>query len=72
MRHVKQLHALMAATNGLVPTMFITRVRLYARTESAVSAATFGSVFIRKCVAPMRSFIVPKGSSSVSRLWRIA
>jgi hypothetical protein len=35
--------------------------RNFARTLSAISAATFGSVFVRKCVAPMRALIVPKG-----------
>jgi hypothetical protein len=29
------------------------------------------SVFIRKCVAPIRALIVPKGCSTVSRRWRI-
>ncbi len=38
---------------GLMPT-FMARVRLWARTESAISAATFGSVLVKKCVAPMR------------------
>jgi hypothetical protein len=52
--------------------MFMTRVRLYASTLSAISVATFGSVFIRKCVAPIRAFIVPKGCSTVSRRTRIA
>jgi hypothetical protein len=30
------------------------------------------SVFVRKCVAPMRAFIVPNGCSTVSRRWRMA
>jgi hypothetical protein len=34
--------AAIAAISGSVPTMFMTRVRLLARTESAISAATFG------------------------------
>jgi hypothetical protein len=44
--------AAIAAISGLIPTMFMTRVRLYARTERAISAATFGRVLVRKCVAP--------------------
>src|SRR6266403_2051378 len=39
-------HALIAASNALVPTIFMTRVRLLASTLSAISLATFGSVFI--------------------------
>ena len=31
-----------------------------ARTERAISAVTFESVLLRKCVARMRAFIVPK------------
>jgi hypothetical protein len=53
--------ATIAAISGLIPMMFITRVRLQARTERAISAATFGSVLVRKCVAPMWAFIVPNG-----------
>src|SRR5882757_5956920 len=64
--------ARIAARSGLIPTMFITRVRLYASTCSAISVATFGSVFIRKCVAPIRIFSVPNGCSTVSRRVRIA
>jgi hypothetical protein len=45
-----QRQATTASISGLVPT--ITRVRLYARTERAISAATVGSVLVRKCVAP--------------------
>ena len=41
--------AAIAAISGLIPTMFMTRVRLYARTERAISAATFGRVLVRKC-----------------------
>src|SRR3974377_663494 len=52
--------------------MFITRVRLEGSTCSAISAATFGSVFIKKCVAPIRIFNVPNGCSTVSRRVRIA
>src|ERR1700684_705594 len=37
-----------------------------------MSAATFGSVLVRKCVAPMRAFIVPNGCSTVSRRCRMA
>jgi hypothetical protein len=59
--------AAIAAISGLIPTMFMTRVRLYARTERAISAATFGRVLVRKCVAPIRAFIVPNGCSTVSR-----
>src|SRR5215831_13628670 len=51
--------------------MFMTRVRLYASTCNAISAATRGSVFIRKWVAPIRALIVPKGCSTVSRRRRI-
>ena len=39
-----------------------------ASTCNAISVATFGRRFIRKCVAPMRAFIVPNGCSTVSRL----
>jgi hypothetical protein len=28
--------------------------------------------FVRKCVAPMRAFILPNGCSTVSRRWRMA
>ena len=49
-----------------IPTIFMTRVRLYASTCSAISLATCGIVFIRKCVAPMRALIVPKGCATVS------
>ena len=52
------LHVRIAAIRSLMPTMWMTRVRLWARTLSAISAATFGSVFVRKCVAPMRALIV--------------
>ena len=38
----------------------------------AISVATFGSVFIKKCVAPIRILIVPNGCSTVSRRVRIA
>src|SRR6202007_2131632 len=61
-----------AAISGLIPTMFMTRVRLYARTERAISAATFGRVLVRKCVALIRAFIVPNGCSTVSRRRRMA
>src|SRR5712672_2399973 len=69
---VLHTHALIAASNALVPTIFMTRVRLQACTLSAISLATFGSVFIRKCVAPIRILIVPKGCSTVSRRRRTA
>src|ERR1700758_5671301 len=59
--------AAIAAISGLIPTMFMTRVRLYAGTERAISAATFGRVLVRKCVALIRAFIVPNGCSTVSR-----
>jgi hypothetical protein len=39
---------------------------------SAISVATFGSRFIRKCVAPIRILSVPNGCSTVSRRWRMA
>jgi hypothetical protein len=45
---------------------------LRTRLERAISAATFGSVFVRKCVAPKRIFIVPNGCSTVSRPTRTA
>ena len=48
--------ATIAAINGLVPTMFIARLGTAARTGRAISAATLGSVLVRKCVAPMRAF----------------
>jgi hypothetical protein len=44
-----------------MPTMFITRVRLQASTFSAISVATLGNRFIRKCVAPIRIFNVANG-----------
>jgi hypothetical protein len=34
-----------AALSGVLPTMFMTRVRSSARTEKAISAVTFGGVF---------------------------
>ena len=51
--------------SGWMPTMFITRVRLQASTWSAISEATRGSVFIKKCVAFIRALIVPKGCATV-------
>jgi SCO1/SenC len=36
------------------------------------AVATFGRRFIRKCVAPILIFSVPKGCSAVSRRWRMA
>ena len=41
-------------------------------TCSAISVATFGSVFMRRCVAPMRALSVPKGCSAVPRRARMA
>jgi hypothetical protein len=38
-----------------MPRMFITRVRLCASTLSAISVATLGNRFIRKCVVPIRN-----------------
>src|SRR5215203_5997135 len=40
--------------------MFITRVRLGASTCRAISLATHGSVFIRRCVAPHAGLHRPK------------
>jgi hypothetical protein len=60
-------YALIAAMSGPGPMMFMTRVRLYASTCSAISALTRFSVFIRKWVAPILALIVPKGCSTVSR-----
>src|SRR3984893_14140308 len=60
-------YALIAARSGWTPMMFMTRVRLYASTCMAISVATFGRRFIRKCVAPIRILSVPKGCSTVSR-----
>ena len=40
--------------------------------ERAISVATFGRVFVKKCVAPIRAFIVPNGCSTVSRRTRMA
>ena len=37
----------------------------------ANSEAKRGSVFMRKCMAPIRALIVPNGCSTVSRRWRI-
>lgn len=39
-------YALIAARTGRMPIIFMTRVRLYASTCSAISLATRGSVFI--------------------------
>ena len=64
--HSDRSQATIAAISGLVPTMFLTRVRLLARTESAISAATFGAI-VTKCVAPMRAFIVPNGKQRTLR-----
>jgi tRNA(fMet)-specific endonuclease VapC len=47
-------YALRAVINGWMPRMFSTRVRLCASTCSAISPLTFGKVFSRKWVAPMR------------------
>ena len=41
-----------AAISGMVPSMFKTRVRSWARTDSAISAASFGSVLVRKVRLP--------------------
>jgi len=70
--HVGGDYAFIAAMSGWTPMMFMTRVRLYASTCRAISVATFGRRFIRKCVAPIRILSVPKGCSTVSRRWRIA
>lgn len=37
--------------SGLIPRIFFARVKLLARTERAISAATFRRVLVRKCVA---------------------
>src|SRR6185436_9736248 len=63
-------HALTAAIIGATPNS--RRVKLSASTCNAISLPTLGSVFIKKCVAPIRIFIVPKGCSTVSRRVRIA
>jgi hypothetical protein len=44
--------------------MFMTRVRLLAKTCSAISAVTFGSVFIKKWLAPIRALIVPNSATA--------
>ena len=46
--------AAIAAMCGLIPTMFMALVRSLAKIDSAISAATFGSALVRKCVAPCR------------------
>jgi hypothetical protein len=38
----------------------------------AISVETFGSAFVRKCVVPIRIFIVPNGCSTVSRHTRMS
>ena len=49
----RRRHALIPAMIGLMPMMFITRVRLQARTLSAISVRTFVSRFIsRGCPHP--------------------
>ena len=48
------------------------RVSGYRRGPREPSGGYFGSVLVRKCVAPMRAFIVPNGCSTVSRRWRMA
>src|SRR5262249_29018396 len=65
-------YAAIASIIFSTPTIFSTRVKLYVSTQSAISAATFGNVVHRKCVAPMRIFMVPKGCSTVSRRVRMA
>lgn len=50
-----------------VPRIFIIRFMLYARTFKLISVLTFGSLFIRKCVAPIHALSVPKGCSTVLR-----
>ena len=65
-------YALIAWISCFGPRIFVTRVRLYARTLNAISVFTFFNRFIRKWVAPMRILMVPKGCSTVSRRTRMA
>src|SRR3546814_10966200 len=58
--------ARIAAIRGPVPRILMTRVRLQASTCRDISVATLGSLFIRKCVAPIRALMVPNGCSTVS------
>jgi hypothetical protein len=66
-----QSYAWIALIKPPAPRMLITLFMLQARTCSAISVPTFLSVFIRKCVAPVQDFIVPKGRSTVWRRSRI-
>src|SRR3546814_17176452 len=58
--------ARIAAIRGPVPRILMTRVRLQASTCRDISVATLGSLFIRKCVAPIRALMVPHACSNVS------
>ena len=57
------------ATGPVVRTRYAGRTAAQGRCDPA---ATFGSVLVRKCVAPMRAFIVPNGCSTISRRCRMA
>jgi hypothetical protein len=58
-------YANIASINSLTPRIAITRFMLKASTFSAISVATLGSRFVRKCVAPIQHLIVPNGCSAV-------
>lgn len=57
--------ALIASIKVPVPSILITRLRLYARTCRLISVLTFFSVLVRKCTLPIHSLIVPNGCSTV-------
>lgn len=65
-------YVLIAAISCLVPTIFMTRVRLWASTCRAISLATRGSRLHQEVRRPHARNMVPKGCSTVSRRWRMA
>ena len=56
-----------ASVNPRVPSILTILFMLYANTCKLISVFTLGSVFIRKCVAPIHAFSVPNGCSTVQR-----
>ena len=67
----RPFQALMAAIRVAIPTICITRFRLYASTCKLISVCTCSSVRIRKCLAPIQNLMVPKGCSTVCLRMRI-
>src|SRR5262245_31626791 len=67
-----RVYARIAAIRGCTPSIWISRFRLYASTCRLSSVRTFGSVFVRKCVAPIHDLSVPNACSTVCRRSRPA